>query len=75
MPDAPKKKQRVVKYRHSFPFTARIISAEDWEMVGAKDHEGVRWDIENGHRVPIEKFSPEALAYIERDDDLTIVEI
>jgi predicted sulfurtransferase len=69
------KKRKVVRYKHTHTFVSRDIQAKDWTSVGADGQKAVVWDMSNNWEVPVDDFSPEALAYFKRDADFTITEV
>lgn len=52
--------------------TRRIITREDWALVGADEDEPAEWNIFNGFKIPAKKFSDPALDYLKADGRFTI---
>ena len=70
-PVSSTKQEAYVKYIG--PATSRVLSEEDWETVGAKGQKAVEWNFANQFKVPVGKFSENALNYLKDGDDRFIV--
>lgn len=70
---APKAKAPEAHVRYIGPASRRILTEEDWTNVGAKGQKEVEWNFQNEFRVPVSKFSENALDYLEMTDDRFIV--
>jgi len=67
-------KKKVVQYSQRHSFSIREITAEQWAGVNAAGQETTVWSMDNEWAIPVEKFSKEALEYIDRDPDLFVVD-
>ena len=59
--------------RYIGPASRRILTEDDWANVGAKGQKEVEWNFQNEFRVPISKFSENALNYLDSDDRFIVV--
>ncbi|QSL67874.1 hypothetical protein [Nocardia phage P3.1] len=68
---SPKKEEAYVQYIG--PASERVLTEEDWANVGAKGQKGATWNFQNQFKLPISKFSENALNYLDTDDRFVIL--
>lgn len=68
--DEAPQERLVVKYigdSHS-----RSIAAEDWARMKIRGQGDLLWDSENGHMIDAESIAPEAVAFLEGEEDFCL---
>jgi hypothetical protein len=53
----------------------REIDVESWDAVEVKNQDPVRWDRSNGWAIPVDKFTDDALSWLNTQPDFVIKDV
>lgn len=53
----------------------REIDVASWDIVEAKGQKFIRWDQSNGWAIPVDKFSDDALSWLDTQPDFVIKDV